>query len=98
MKAENSQLNRDVAQLRQANLEKRANIANEEENVRRMTAMVNSLKANLLQEEKQRNLVKDRLMKQQRVMDSFSIESKELENERAMLLLGINSSVLKNKL
>lgn len=98
MKAENSQLNRDVAQLRHANADKRANIATEEENVRRMTAMVNNLKASLLQEEKQRNLVKDRLMKQQRVMDSFSIESKELENERAMLLLDINSSVLKNKL
>jgi hypothetical protein len=35
--------------------------------------MVNSLKANMLQEEKQRNSVKAELMKQQRVMDSCSI-------------------------
>jgi hypothetical protein len=31
-------------------------------------------------------------------MDSFSIEKKELENERAMVLLDINNSVLKNKI
>jgi flagellar biosynthesis chaperone FliJ len=31
-----------------------------------------------MQEEKQRNAVKAELMKEQRVMDSFSIESKEL--------------------
>jgi hypothetical protein len=43
-----------------------------------MTNMVNSLKAHLMQEEKQRNHVKAELMKQQRVMDSFSIETKEL--------------------
>jgi hypothetical protein len=60
--------------------------------------MVNTLKANLMQEEKQRNFVKGELMKQQRVMDSFSIEKKELENERAMVLLDINNSVLKNKI
>lgn len=98
MRAENGQLGREVAQLRQANAEKRVSVAGEEDNVKRMTAMVNNLKASLLQEEKQRNQVKEKLMRQQRVMDSFSIEAKELENERAMLLLDINSSVLKNKL
>jgi len=45
-----------------------------------------------------RNAVKAELVKQQRVMDSFSIETKELENERAMVLLEINQSVLKNKI
>ena len=33
------------------------------------------------------------LAKEQRVMNSASIYSKELENERAMLLLEINQSV-----
>lgn len=78
MKAENAQLNREIAQLRQANAEKCANISHEDDNVKRMTALVNNLKASLMQEEKQRNFVKNELMRQQRVMDSLSIESKEL--------------------
>lgn len=43
-----------------------------------MTAMVNNLKGTLLQEERQRNTVKGDLLKGQRVMDSLSIEAKEL--------------------
>lgn len=63
-----------------------------------MTEEVSFLKTTLMKEEKERNFVKGELMKQQKVMDSFSIESKELENERAMVLLEINRSVLKNKI
>ena len=59
---------------------------------------VNIMKNNLMMEEKARNNVKNELMKGQRIMDSCSIENKELENERAMLLLEINQSVLMNKL
>ena len=49
-------------------------------------------------EEKARNNVKGELVRAQRVMDSCSIENKELENERAMVLLEINETVLINKL
>lgn len=62
--------------MRQANAEKRKNIDQETDNVKKMTNMVNNLKANLMQEEKVRNSVKAELMKEQRVMDSLSIESK----------------------
>ena len=51
------------------------------------------MKMNLLQEEKNRNQVKADLAKAQKVMNSASIYNKELENERAMLLLEINQSV-----
>ena len=63
-----------------------------------MENKVSILKNNLLFEEKTRNQVKLELVKAQRVMESFSIESKELENERAMVLLEVNQSVIRNKL
>lgn len=66
--------------------------------MKKITEEVSFLKTTLMKEEKERNFVKGELMKQQKVMDSFSIESKELENERAMVLLEINRSVLKNKI
>ena len=56
------------------------------------------LKNNLMLEEKTRNQVKGELMKGQRVMDSCSIANRELEEERAMLLLEVNQSVLINQL
>ena len=73
-------------------------IDNEDKRVEMMQNKVNVLKNNLMSEEKKRNDVKNQLVKQQRVMDSFSIETKELENERAMLMLEINQMVLRNKL
>lgn len=41
---------------------------------------VNILKNELMVQEKERAYVKGELLKEQRVMDSFSIENKELEN------------------
>jgi hypothetical protein len=45
-----------------------------------MKNRVNALRNNLLLEERARNNVKGELVKAQRIMDSCSIENKELEN------------------
>lgn len=91
-------MNREINQLKNANNDKNMNINYVDNDVKNLNNKVNILKATLMQEEKLRNYTKNQLMKQQKVMDSFSIETKELENERAMVLLEINTSVLKNKL
>ena len=51
------------------------------------------LKTNLMHEDKIKSQTKSELSKAQKVMNSATIYYKELENEKAMLLLEINQSV-----
>lgn len=56
------------------------------------------LKNGVLVEEKARGQLKSDLTREQKVMTSCSILTKELEHERAVLMLDINHSVALNRL
>lgn len=87
----------NVHQLNQKNADKVALIKKEEQNIEELENKTRVLKLQLLQDDKLRNYVKSELIKQQKVMNSESIEAKELEEERAMVLLEINKSVAENR-
>ena len=67
--------------------DRKANIKIERKTCLELDQECKNLKVHLMQEEKNRNQVKADLARDQRVMNSASIYSKELENERAVLLL-----------
>jgi hypothetical protein len=63
-----------------------------------MESHCKTLKNNLLVEDKLKTNLKAELIKEQKLMTSCSILTKELEHERAVMLLEINQSVSLNKL
>ena len=84
---------RDIQDLREQIKERKEDKAREMRNIEQLENECKNLKVNLLQEEKARTYTKGELSKSQRVMNSASIYYKELEDEKAILLLEINKSV-----
>lgn len=84
--------------LRTDNVNASNSIASETSNCNKLDGNCKLYKNNLLLEEKMKTNLKGELIKEQKVMTSCSILTKELEHERAVLLLAINQSVATNKL
>lgn len=91
-------LRNEIEKIHGQNEEKNMQISIQEKIKNELENKVAVLKHNVMNEEKLRNDLKMDLIQDQRVMTSCSVITKELENERAMLLLEINENVRKNKI
>lgn len=78
MRNDNSQLRQDIHKLQKQNAETNKRKQHEAGIVNELITRVNILKNELMVQEKERAYVKAELLKEQRVMDSFSIMNKEL--------------------
>lgn len=78
MRNDNSQLRQEINKLQKQNAETNKRKQQEASVVNELITRVNILKNELMVQEKERAYVKGELLKEQRVMDSFSILNKEL--------------------
>ena len=72
-------------------------VEKEKKKVGKRAREVAVLKNNLAIVEKERQVLKGELIRQQRVMTSSSVRMKECENERAMVLMEINEQVARHR-